>query len=77
MSYAIVNEKGDTRLFLCGSCELQLGWGMVVSPVIFNAEIFTTKKEAKQILKQMQSKDWVITEIIGGIGNLGDGDFVI
>lgn len=77
MSYVIVNEKGDTRLFLCGSCQLSLGWGMVVSPVIFNAENFATKKEAKEVLKQMKSKDWVISEMLGGIGNLGDGDFTL
>ncbi len=77
MTYAIVNEASDTRLFLCGSCELMLGSGIVVSPVIFNAETFDTKKEAKEIIKQLPGKDWKITEILGGIGNFGHGDFEI
>lgn len=78
MTFAIVNERLKPRMFLCGTVNLALGEGLAISPIIFNAMTFETVTDAKSVTDQMVEswgKQWEITEILGGGGNVGEGDF--
>lgn len=61
-AYVIRNDQMGTAIYLCGSCDLALGSGLVVSPVIFNAEEFSTKKAAEEIAKKLPGS-WTVSEV--------------
>lgn len=63
-TYVLRNDQLGTPVYLCGSCDLAIGSGIVFSPVVFNAEEFSTKGAAKEIAKQLPGV-WTISEMSG------------
>lgn len=58
MSFALVNEKMERRMFLCGTVDLPIGEGLAISPIIFNAMTFDTEEAAQSVQVEMRKADW-------------------
>lgn len=61
MNYTVKNDK--ISIYFAGVVPLDLGDGIVVTPMIFNAQMIPTKAEAERVRKQMPGEGWVISTV--------------
>ncbi len=67
MQYVIRTDKLSKPHYFAGAFDTGMGHGISLSPHIFGAWYFDTKKEATDLIKQIGPDDYTVSEVTSGV----------